>query len=422
MRDWSSQEGRLVQGWRLESFLGIRGDKAFYIAREDDSNARLLELTTDSGEQPLASWKRARDVAKANLLRVYAAGEVEIDGENSAFAVLDLPDDDLGEIIAKGPLDPEEARAIFSAVASGLAALHKRGLFHGAVVPSNIFIVNDEVRLSVDTIWNSGRLGEESDLRQFGAMLVCALTGRTDVPGIDDPALLDAVAQLGPPFYDIAVGCFRGASDRRWTAQRIVDALSGRWAPPSSNSDGRVTTPDAEAAPIRASERRAASKQVFARWLSGPQWPITGTAAIVGIILIVYLAVHGPRPHKAPAASAPPVQSVTAPPAPAAPQNPEPDRSESGAASRAVPRAHSANWAVIAATYGSYGAAQKRADRIRKQAPRLEPHVVPPEGQGKHYYIVLGSGLTQSEAERLLRNVRSMGAPRDSYVTKLNLG
>src|SRR5581483_8690278 len=365
MRDWSSQEGRLVQGWRLESYLGIRGDKAFYIAREDGGDARLLEVATESGDQALASWKRAREVTKANLLRVYATGETELDGENVAFAILDLPDDDLGEIIAKGPLDPEEARAIFSAVASGLAALHKRGLFHGAVAPSNVFVVNDEVRLSVDTIWTSGRLGEESDLRQFGVMLVCALTGRTDGPGIDDPALLDAVAQLGPPFYDIAVGCFRGASDRRWTAQRIVDALSGRWAPPSvSSSSAGVATaaaPDAEAAPIRASQRQAAARQVFARWLSGPQWPITGTAAIVAVILIIYLVVHGPRPHTSPATPKPAVQAVTVPPAvQPGPQEPEPTRTDTGAAARSVPRAHNANWAVIAATYGSYGAAQKR--------------------------------------------------------------
>jgi hypothetical protein len=291
--------------------------------------------------------------------------------------------------------------------------------------------VNDEVRLSVDSIWQSGRLGEESDLRHFGVTLVCALTGRTDAAAGDDPAMLDAVARLGPPFYDIAVGCLRGSPDRRWTAQRIVDALSGRWAVPSVAPAAAAgeTSAAAQMAPAATAEtRKEAARQNFARWLSGPQWPITGTAAIVALILIVYLFVHGPRPHRASAPNSPPVHAaavpppaITAEPREAMPA-PAPSRTaaDSGAAARALPHSRHGNWAVIAATYSSFAAAQKRADRIRKQAPRLEPRVFPSEGQGKHYFVVLGSGLSQNDAERLRRNARALGAPRDTYVTKLN--
>jgi len=78
------------------------------------------------------------------------------------------------------------------------------------------------------------------------------------------------------------------------------------------------------------------------------------------------------------------------------------------------------SWAVIAATYNSFPAAQGRAGRLAAQAPGLRPEVYPPEGSGKRYYVVLGSGMSREEAERLLETARQKGAPRDVYVTKLN--
>jgi hypothetical protein len=87
------------------------------------------------------------------------------------------------------------------------------------------------------------------------------------------------------------------------------------------------------------------------------------------------------------------------------------------ARSRTVPAGSS--WAVIAATYGAYQGAEKRAAAIRQRWPEFEPIIYPPAGEGRRYYVVLGSGLSRDEAEGLYRRAKQAGMPRDTYVTKL---
>jgi hypothetical protein len=402
-------EGRLVGSWKLDSLLGVRGGKAFYLTsakKNSEDNALLLQLVSKRDEpEALASWNRARKLTDCPLLHVHATGEAVLDGQPVAFAVLDLPDDDLSEVLAKRTLDATEAKSTFLAVAAGLDSLHQRGIMHGAVVPSNIFIVKDEMRLSVDNIAPAGQRGIASDIKQFGETLVQALTGTTG-----DAAL----ATLEAPFSEIAAGCLSGD----WTASQVVWTLSGQernprrataplYVEPPASPDPKPTKPDPRAARARA---KSEARQGFAAWLSGPQWTIMGTGILVGLVLLIYLFVHGPRPRHVEitqtpvAAAANPVPT----PVPVVQEPPKPTRVRSG------------RWAVIAATYYTFKDAQKRANRLRKESPGLHPHVFPPDGQGTHYFIVLGSGLSQDAAQRLLRTVREQGAPSDCYVTKLD--
>jgi hypothetical protein len=45
--------------------------------------------------------------------------------------------------------------------------------------------------------------------------------------------------------------------------------------------------------------------------------------------------------------------------------------------------------------------------------------VFPEAGEGKQYMVILGSGMTKSAADKLRRQARAAGLPRDTYVTKL---
>ena len=405
-------EGRLVGSWKLDSLLGVRDGKAFYLTspKKNGEDTPLLVQLVSKRDAPevLASWNRARKLTDCPLLHVYATGEAVLDGQLVAFAVLDLPDDDLSEVLAERTLDPTEAKATFLSVASGLDCLHQRGFMHGAVVPSNIFVVKDEMRLGVDNIAPAGERGKAADLRQFGSTLVKSLTGMT----------AGNIEQLEAPFPEIAAGCLSG----KWTASQVVWTLSGQERnprraagqqyvePPAPAEPKPVSRPDPREARARA---RSEARHGFATWLTGPQWTIMATGGIVALVLLVYLFVHGPRPRHVEIVQTPVPAAADPTPAPVAPapvieKAPPPARSRTG------------HWAVIAATYATYSGAQKRADRIKKASPGLHPHVFPPEGKGSHYFIVLGSGLSQDAAERLLRSVREQGAPADCYVTKLD--
>jgi hypothetical protein len=56
---------------------------------------------------------------------------------------------------------------------------------------------------------------------------------------------------------------------------------------------------------------------------------------------------------------------------------------------------------------------------MAQKFPRFRPEVLAPTGSGRHYLVVLGSGLERSEAEALLEKARTAGLPRDAYVTKV---
>jgi cell division protein FtsN len=96
------------------------------------------------------------------------------------------------------------------------------------------------------------------------------------------------------------------------------------------------------------------------------------------------------------------------PPPPASPQPPVD-----------APVASAGSWAVIAATYNNYGAAAKRAAQLARASSDISPRVLPPEGQGRRYYVVLGLADSRREAERLLERARAAGMPRDAYVTRV---
>ena len=74
---------------------------------------------------------------------------------------------------------------------------------------------------------------------------------------------------------------------------------------------------------------------------------------------------------------------------------------------------------MVAAIYGSYDAAERRAKRLSAQWSGPEIRVHPERGQGKRYRVLLGSGMTREEAERLVSQARSKGMPGDTFATQL---
>jgi hypothetical protein len=285
--------------------------------------------------------------------------------------------------------------------ASALDCLHKRGLQHGSVTPFHMYVVGDVVKLSVDTISATEATGWESDMRRLGKTLIQAMTG-TGKP--------DDAGRLPAPFRAIATGCL-GATGRPWTAHRVLQTLSGNaLADPEKIAPTPVALPESAVPNAR-------------------RWPMVAAAAAVFVGLFGYWWVTTPTDvAKAPVVAQKsveqPATAAVVPPAPE-PARPSPftdSRARTVKPPVAPPRkslGSQAEWAVIAAAYANREAAQKRADQIAKRSPKLQTRVFTPAGSAHMSYVVLGSGLTQDQAEKLRRTARQAGAPSDSYVTKL---
>ena len=348
------------------------------------------------------------------------SGDADFDGEHAAYAVTDLPDNDIGEILETHTLDAAEARAMATGVAEALAYLHEHRLAHGAVRPSNMFLIRGKVALSPDTVAPALEADKRRDMREFGVSVVQAITGAPDAHVVDDPATRERLAEFGSPFEEIAEGCLQHA----WTPADVLNALAGRPAPPRT----LPPAPAADRAPRR--------------------WPLVLAAAVGVVALLTYATRSGShesaapkKPKKvaivvkrAPEKAVPAQRAPDSAPQKAAPEKPapavarvEPQRAQErrqqerlSQADRAAPKAEGHGpFAVIAATYNSFEGAARRAERMHKKFPKLQPRVFPPKDEGKMYYVVLGTGLSQEAAERLRREARRLGAPRDTYVTKL---
>jgi cell division protein FtsN len=74
------------------------------------------------------------------------------------------------------------------------------------------------------------------------------------------------------------------------------------------------------------------------------------------------------------------------------------------------------NWAVVAAIYKQYEAAEQRARKF----DGFSATVFPSKGEGSKYMVLLGSGLSYANARSLRDKATAAGLPPDTYVTKLS--
>jgi len=405
--NWTQFEGKYAGGWRLDSFLGDRDEKAFFTGRkEPEAKPALIELMdgTPEADAVLASWSLARRFAHEHLLAVYSAGVAEVDpGVSVAYAVLEMPEDDLSEIVPRRTLEESEVMAMLLGPAQALEYLHNHGVTHGAVLPPNLFVVGGAYKLSVDNLSAAGNERKAADVRQLGATLVWTLSGGSEPPNQRPSA--ESIARLDLPFREYAMGCLNSG----WTATQLVAALEGRYVPPADELPA-VTEP-LPAAPADLAPVRKVSARLSERW-------VLAAVIVVALLLVMAYLLSARGGRNADASSSVTPTPATEPPAPA-PQ-PAPTRDHGSADREMSAPAGVGGWAVVAAAYDTREGAQKRADKIRSRWERLQAYVYPANGDADRYLVVIGSGLSKDAAQALKGRAISAGVADDSYVTKLS--
>ena len=99
---WSSYEGRSACGWKLQSFLGPRGGRGFFVAQDAAGWNALVQIIPkgdEAAEAVYEGWRHGAKLSSEHLISVYETGETELSGDVPAyFAAMELPDDDIGEL------------------------------------------------------------------------------------------------------------------------------------------------------------------------------------------------------------------------------------------------------------------------------------------------------------------------------------
>jgi eukaryotic-like serine/threonine-protein kinase len=144
-----------------------------------------------------------------------------------------------------------------------------------------------------------------------------------------------------------------------------------------------------------------------------PKWIIVGAAGVVFLIL----GIHWLRPADVNTQFQ--VNSVSRPVETAAPPalpKTEAPKLTAPAALKLSPPAGQEMWRVIAFTYRTRAAAEKKVEQLNEYHPGLNANVFSPKDKGGYYLVSLGGRMTREEAERLQRTARGKGLPRDLYV------
>jgi TonB family protein len=255
----TKQIGEAVGGkFRLGQLVGRTQRSAVFLTEYDGQpvkKAAIKLISADSVDAlaQLARWKQAAKLSHPHLVRLLEMGRCEIDHADMLYVVMEYAEENLSAVIARRPLEPDEARALLGPVVDALAYIHAQGFVHCHLKPSNIMADDDLLKISSDGLCRigesggspgkpgpydppeaaGGRISPAGDVWSLGMTLTEALTQRLPVWERTNQAEPSPPSNLPPEILDLARHCVRRDLQMRWTVADIAARLqSNSPAPP----------------------------------------------------------------------------------------------------------------------------------------------------------------------------------------------
>ena len=262
--DWV---GRIIDGrFTLLQWLGGSEWSGVYLTelqgpRSQKAAIQLIPADAGDAEAYIAGWAVTTTLSHPHLMRLFHTGRCQIDTTGLLYVVTEYAEEVLSEIIPERQLTPREANEMLAPVLDALFYLHEKGFVHGHLKPSNIMVVDNQVKLSGDSLEVTGELGKHfpalrvydapevaterispaADVWSLGVTLVEALTQHPPVWDRStnrEPAVPESIPQ---PFADIAQECLRFDPARRCTLSDVKARLEpARSLPNPARKTGRT--------------------------------------------------------------------------------------------------------------------------------------------------------------------------------------
>ncbi len=254
----SAWVGRIIDGkYKLLQWLGGSSDRYAFLTEQPGEEAKkaaviLVPADAEDADDYTAGWALATRLSHPHLVHPFHTGLCDIDSEPLNYVVTELPEEDLSQILPERALTPAETREMLLPVLDALSYLHGEAIVHGDLKPSNIVVVDNQVKLAWDSLHVGSDNGENgpvhtpyeapeeefettstaADVWSLGITLVEALTQHPPAWNIAksaDPIVPSTVPQ---PFAGIARDCLRGDPAQRATLSDIKARLAPTPAAP----------------------------------------------------------------------------------------------------------------------------------------------------------------------------------------------
>jgi serine/threonine protein kinase/Tfp pilus assembly protein PilF len=172
--------GQTISHYKILEKLGEGGMGVVYKA-EDINLHRTVALKVLPRGKPASkedSTRLAREAQAAaslhhpNIATIFEFNEIEdpTSHTTNAFIAMEYVEGEtLGELIQKGRISIEQARAILIQIAHGLQTAHSHGVVHRDIKPSNIIIMRDGTAKLLD--FGVARLGGETTISTTGSIV-----------------------------------------------------------------------------------------------------------------------------------------------------------------------------------------------------------------------------------------------------------
>ena len=219
--------GAMVGPYRIVELLARGGMGDVYRATDSrlDRDVALKTLSpggrgdTDAVQRFLQEARITASLDHQNIVRLFDVGI----SNGRPYLVSELLEGEtLKAVISRGAVAGEDARAIASAIASGLASAHERGLVHRDLKPENVFITRSGAVKILD--FGIAKLARDTELSKGVATLTGVVLGTAGylAPEQITGAAVDARADLfalGSILFELRTGT------RAFAREHTIDTL-----------------------------------------------------------------------------------------------------------------------------------------------------------------------------------------------------
>jgi TonB family protein len=266
---WTRLEGQVVSGaFPLRRYLGSSDHSGVFLteyAAQNLSHAalKLVPAIPTLAESQLAHWGAAAGVAHPQLIRLFETGRCQLGGLHYLYVIMDYAEQNLGQLLLHRALSETEVREMLPLALEALGFLHSRDLVQGQLKPSNILVIENQLKLASDTIRPAGEatasigmlsvynppeardgsFSTSGDMWALGVTLCQALTQRAPSRSGERGESVALPTDFPVAFIDIVRRCLS-----RNPAQRPSVADFQEWLKRGSTAPDAATPPPAAGA------------------------------------------------------------------------------------------------------------------------------------------------------------------------------